>query len=166
MENYYVPSVWMGLELLITRRNAAVMELFRTHPSQYRSSHYETKRTLIKSRCNQRKRANRLRHRVNALEAEIQQLRRSLQHNQDQLRLNRCPPQTVGSTCSDYSPPSNNPLLSDLPIAGHHFAAKMVALCINLVPQITIEGTPRAVFPQVSGAFLGPVCANCLISTA
>ena len=120
------------------------MSLFRTHPSQYRSGHYETKRTLIKSRANQRKRADRLRRRVNALEAEVQQLRRSLKRAQDQLRLDRNFPRGVDSTCSDCSPSSNNPLLSDLPIAGHQFAGKMVALCINLALQIGFRPARRA----------------------
>ncbi|HJN13800.1 MAG TPA: hypothetical protein QF564_34325 [Pirellulaceae bacterium] len=120
------------------------MELFRSHPSEYRSSHYETKRTLIKSRSNQRNRANHLRRRVDALETENQQLRRSVKYAEEQLRLNRQLQQTENATCSVHSTPPGNPLLSDLPIRGHQFAAKMIALCINLAKQIGFRPARRA----------------------
>ena len=109
---------------LTTRRNAAVMELFRSLPSEYRSSHYETKRTLIKSRSNQRKRADRLRRKVDALEVENQHLRRLLKHTEGLLRLHRQLSQTVDSAGSEDATRPCNPLLSDLPITGHQFAAR------------------------------------------
>ncbi len=120
------------------------MELFRSHPSQYSSNHYETKRTLIKSRSNQRNRANRLRRRVDALEAENQRLRHSLKYAEEQLCLNRQFQQTEDTTTSSgQSTPPSNPL-SDMPIAGHQFAARMVALCINLAKQIGFRPARRA----------------------
>ncbi len=120
------------------------MKLFRTHPSQYSSSHYETKRTLIKSRSNQRKRANRLRRKVAALVAKNRQLSHSLKHAEEQLYLNRQLQQAGDSTTSsEQSTPPSAPL-SGMPIAGHQFAARMIALCINLAKQIGFRPARRA----------------------
>jgi hypothetical protein len=120
------------------------MELFRSHPSQYKATSYETKRNLIRSRDNQRKRAKRLRRRVDSLEFENQQLRLSLQDREEQLYLSRQLQETNDTSCSGHYTPSSNPLLSDLPIAGHQFAAKMIALCINLAKQIGFRPARRA----------------------
>jgi hypothetical protein len=81
---------------------------------------------------------------VDSLEFENQQLRLSLQDWEGQLRLSRQLQETNGTWCSGRYTLASNPLLSDLPIAGHHFAAKMIAMCINLAKQIGFRPARRA----------------------
>lgn len=119
------------------------MELFRTKPSQYRST-YETKRNLIRSRDNQRMRAKRLRRKVDALETENQQLRQLLKRANEQIQVNQQFLQAERSTSSERTSPAPNPLLCELPIPGHQFAARMIALCINLAKQVGFRPARRA----------------------
>jgi hypothetical protein len=120
------------------------MRLFQARPSQYKSSHYETKRNLIKSRDRQRKRAKRLGRRVDALEAENQRLRRLLKQAEEQLLLIRQLQETKDATSDGQGIPGSSPLLSEMPIAGHCFPATMIALCINLAKQIGFRPAQRA----------------------
>ena len=120
------------------------MTLFRSHPSQYRSSHYEIKRNLIKSRDRQRRRAKFLSERVDAMESENQRLRRLLKQSEEQLLLDRQLHEISDATSNGDGTSVGNPLLSDMPIAGHSFAGTMIALCINLAKQIGVRPAQRA----------------------
>jgi hypothetical protein len=126
------------------RRNAAAMKLFRSHPSLYRSSDYETKRNLIKSRDCQRRRADRLRHRVDALEDENQRLRRLLKEAEEQRLLNQQLQETNVAMSNGQGTPDSSPVLSEMPVAGHSFPATMIALCINLAKRIGFRPAQRA----------------------
>lgn len=120
------------------------MGLFRTKPSEYRSTNYETNRNLIKSRNNQRSRAKRLRRKMEALQFDNQRLRQSLKRANEQLQVNQQLLQIERSTSSERASPASNPLLYELPIRGHQFAGRMIALCINLAKQIGFRPARRA----------------------
>ena len=120
------------------------MRLFQTRPSDYKSSHYEIKRNLIKSRDRQRRRAERLRGRVDALEAENQRLCRELKQAEEQLLLARKLQEIEDVTSDNHGSPGGSPLMSETPIAGHCFTATMIALCINLAKQIGFRPARRA----------------------
>jgi len=112
------------------------MALFRSRPSQYKTSSYETARNLIRSRNHQRNRAKRLRGRVDALEAENQQLRSSLKQCEEQLLLHRQIQELGGAASAGEGNPVDDSPLSAMRIVGHHFTAGMIALCINLARHI------------------------------
>ena len=77
---------------------------------------------------------------METLEAENQQLRCSLKYAEERLHLVRELQQA-----EDHQPSTSLPhSLSDFPIRGHQFAAKMVALCINLAKQIGFRPARRA----------------------
>lgn len=120
------------------------MTLFRSSPSDYKSSNYETKRNLIKSRNRQRKRVQKLRSRVVDLEAENQRLRRQLQQAEEQLFYSRQLQESEDATCNGHGMVTNEQPLAKMPIAGHSFTATMVALCINLAKQIGFRPAERA----------------------
>lgn len=120
------------------------MGLFRSLPSEYRSTNYEAKRNLIKSRDRQRMRAQRLRRKVDDLKIENQRLRRSLNLAEEQLCVKQQLQQLEDSSSVVNPSPTSNPLLSDLPIFGHQFAAKMITLCINLAKQIGFRPARQA----------------------
>lgn len=109
------------------------MALSGTRPSQYKSSHYEAKRTLIRSRARQRQRAKRLQQQVDALKAENEQLRQSLRQVEEQLQVIRTL-QPLEDAASLHDGIATR--LLEMPIAGHQFAARMIALCIDLANQI------------------------------
>lgn len=119
-------------------------KLFRSKPALYSSTAYETKRNLIRSRDRQRSRAKRLRNKVEILESQNEQLRRQVAEMQKQLQEERQIFELKRSTAKQESCPVANPLLSDLPIRGHQFAAKMIALCINLAMKIGFRGARQA----------------------
>lgn len=118
--------------------------LFRSRPNQYRSSDYETKRNLIKSRNTQRIRAKRLRKQMDVLQTQNQELRRQLADAQMQVRAYQQAAQEQLPDLETESSNSTNPLLSDLPVRGHQFAAKMIAMCIHLANQIGFRPAQRA----------------------
>ncbi len=120
------------------------MTLFRSCPSDYKSSDYETKRNLIKSRNRQRKRAQELRVRVGELEAENQQLRRELQHAEEQVLWIRELSSVEPSTSEGQGTATIEQPLAKMPIVNHSFTATMVALCINLAKQIGFRPVSRA----------------------
>jgi len=109
------------------------MALSGTRPSQYKSSHYEVKRSLIRSRDRQRQRAERLQQQVEALKAENQRLRQDLQQAAEELEMVR----TLQPFEDAVSPlDSLATRLSEFHIAGHHYSATMIALCINLARDV------------------------------
>lgn len=119
------------------------MTLFRSRPNEYKSSDYETKRNLIKSRNQQRKRAQNLRGRVGELEAENERLRRELQQAKEEVLLTR-QLSNLETGISDEQDPAIEQPLAKMRIAGHRFTATMVALCINLANQIGFRRAARA----------------------
>jgi len=125
------------------------MELFRSRRSLYRSSQYEIKRNLIRSRDRQRRRAERLRGQVEALEAENQRLRRSLKRCEEQLQLHTLAQETNRAASTEGDHPADRSSLSAMPIAGHHFAASMIALCIDLAKQVGFRPAQRALETMV-----------------
>ena len=108
------------------------MSLFRSSVSQYRSSHYEVKRNLIKSRNRQRKRAQQLRVEVDAQKAEVQRLRSLLKQTEEQLALTRQLEEIDNAMAAERDAFANCPLQSEMPIAGHCFTATVIALCTAL----------------------------------
>ena len=120
------------------------MRLFRIRPSEYKSSPYEITRNLIRSRERQRQRVKRLRRRVDVLETENRRLCRWLKQTEEQLLLTRRLQETEGAASDRHGSPVSNPLLSEMPIAGHCFAATMIALCINLAKRIGFRSAQRA----------------------
>lgn len=113
--------------------------LFRSSPTEYRSSDYETKRNLLKSRDAQRRRAKRLQKKMEILQRQNKQLARELADAEMQTRA--C------QMVAQLEPPDlqpRNPLLFDLPIPGHQYAAKMILLCIDLAMQIGFRRARRA----------------------
>lgn len=120
------------------------MTLFRSSPSQYRSSHYEVKRNLIRSRDRQRKRAKLLRIEVDAQEAENQRLRGLLKQAEEQLLLTRQLEKINNAMSDERDALANSPLLSEIPVAGHCFTATVIALCINLAKAIGFRRAQRA----------------------
>lgn len=126
------------------------MSLFRSNPSQYRASHYEVKRNLIKSRDRQRKRAKLLRLEVDAQEAENQRLRGLLRQAEEQLLLTRQLEEINNAMSAERDALANSPLLSEMPIAGHCFTATVIAMCINLAKAIGFRPAERALKVVVS----------------
>ena len=120
------------------------MTLFRSCPSDYKSSDYETKRNLIKSRNRQRKRAQNLRVRVGELEAENQRLQRELEHTKDQVLLIRQLSNVAPSTSDGPGTACIEQPLAKMPIVNHSFTATMIALCIDLAKQIGFRPAARA----------------------
>lgn len=126
--------------------------LFRTSVNQYRSSAYETKRNLLKSRDVQRRRARQLRKKMEILEGQKKQLTLDLAEAKLQIRAYQLAAelQMLGGQESEFP---TNPLLSDLPIGGHQYAAKMILLCIELSTQIGFrraETALRAIFDAMN----------------
>jgi hypothetical protein len=81
---------------------------------------------------------------VDALEAENQRLRRLLKQAEELRLLNRQLQEAKDATCNGQDSAGSGPWLSDMPIAGHCFAGKMIALCINLAKQIGFRPARRA----------------------
>ena len=120
------------------------MTLFRSRPNDYKSSDYEIKRNLTKSRNRQRKRAKNLRAKVGELEAEIQRLRRELQQAKEQVLLIRQLSNIETGPSDGQGTAAIEQPLAQTPIVGHSFPAAMVALCINLAKQIGFRPAARA----------------------
>jgi hypothetical protein len=119
------------------------MTLFRSHPSEYKSSAYETKRNLIESRNRQRSRAQRLRSRVDVLEDQNERLRRQLHQAEEQLLLNRQLQESENATGNGHGIGSSEHPLAKMRIANHSFTAAMVALCISLAKQVGFRSAER-----------------------
>jgi hypothetical protein len=93
-------------------------------------------RALLRSRSNQQRRAKRLRRELQALKEENEQLRHELKRAEE-LRQ-------IQSSMSQQLPPEpNQASLQGLPIRGHQFVAKMIALCIDLGLQIGFRAAER-----------------------
>lgn len=118
--------------------------LFRTSVNQYRSSDYETKRNLFKSRNVQRERARRLRKKLEILEGQKKQLAQELAEAELQIRAHRLAAELHMLGGQEPETPTN-PLLSDLPISGHQYAAKMILLCIELGTRIGFRRAETAI---------------------
>lgn len=119
-------------------------KLFRSSPSQYRSTDYETKRNLIRSRNAQRNRAKRLRRKMDLFQDQVDQLRRQLAEAKGQLLEERKIGQLRESVAKQHDHQQTNPLNSEMPLAGHQFAASMIALSINLAKQVGFRPAQRA----------------------
>lgn len=120
------------------------MTLFRSYPTEYKSSDYETKRSLIRSRNHQRERSQKLRSRIDELEDENRRLRHQLQQAEAQLFSNCQLQGSEDTTCNGHGIGAAEQPLAKMPIAGHSFTATMVALCINLAKQIGFRPAERA----------------------
>ncbi len=119
-------------------------KLFRSSPAQYRSTNYETKRNLIKSRNAQRNRAKRLRRKVELMQDQLDHLRRQLAEAKGQLVEERKIAQLRESDAKQNDHRQNCPLNSEMPVAGHQFTAAMIALSINLAKQVGFRPAQRA----------------------
>lgn len=118
--------------------------LFRSKLNEYSSTDYEAKRNFFKSRNTQRNRANRLRKKMAILRWENEQLRRQLSSAEMQLHAYQQGAEAQRPAPESEPGLSTNPLQSEVPIPGHQFAAKMIALCINLATQIGFRPARRA----------------------
>ena len=127
-------------------------KLFRSSPAEYRSTNYETKRNLIESRDNQRRRARRLRNKMDILQSQNEQLRQQLAISNEQLHQERQRAELQRSIAEQDSNAAANLLLSERPIFGHHFGARMIALCINLAHQVGFRPA-RRVLQTIFDAF-------------
>lgn len=112
------------------------MGLFRSRPSQYSPNHYETLRGILRSRLNQRRRVKRLRREVEALKEQIEKLRSALKESEERRKIE-------SSMSPEPCRESSHVALQELPIRGHHFAARMIALCIDLALQIGFRAAER-----------------------
>jgi len=111
------------------------MSLFFKSVGQYRSSWYETARSLLRSRNNQAKRAQEQADQSRRVNALNEQLVRELQYAKEQsAQILRQLRQQEQENEELRKQPVTLP--SDLPLPHHSYGPKMISLCLNLCRQI------------------------------
>ncbi len=128
------------------------MALFFKSVGQYRSSLYETARSLLRSRNNQAKRSEKrdretreLRLRNEQLAEKLQEARKQLDQTQQLLRQQRRENEELRGQ------PIRLP--SDLPLPHHCYGPKMISLCLNLCKKIGFR--PAATALEIVFDWLG-----------
>ncbi len=111
------------------------MVLFFKSVGQYRSSLYETARGLLRSRNNQRERAEEQAQQTRKLELRNEQLTEELQEVERQLDQTH---QLLRQLRQENEELRQQPirLPSDLPLPHHSYGPKMISLCLNLCKQV------------------------------
>jgi hypothetical protein len=128
------------------------MALLNQSLSQYKSSLYETARSLLSSRKTQAARAERLQRENQVLRSQEQQAVEALQRKQQQLdQITLLHDQQLQENQSLRERPVMLP--SDLPLPGHHFGPKMICLCLKLVQRLGFRPSQAAL--EIVFEFLG-----------
>jgi len=128
------------------------MTLFNSFLSQYRSSLYETARTLLKSRNSQAARAERLELENRRLRKEIERITAARlvteqQHDQAKQLLHQ---ERIENQRLREQPIR---LANDLPLPGHRYGAKMICLSLKLVQRLGFRPSEAAL--KIVFEFLG-----------
>ena len=97
IEELLRPWYLVGLSRLVKRRSATVTALFFKSVGQYRSSLYETARSLLRSRNNQARRAEEQAQQSRELRLQNEQLTEELQGTEEKTRGCRWSPASVHS---------------------------------------------------------------------
>lgn len=111
------------------------MSLFCKSVSQYRSSWYETARSLLRSRNHQADRAQQQARRYRESKSRNEQLAKELRNAKEQQSMIL---QQLRQQQQENETLRKHPirLPSDLPLPHHSYGPKMISLCLNLCKQI------------------------------
>lgn len=128
------------------------MALFNSFLNQYSSSHYETARTLLKSRQCQAEKAKTLENENRRLCLENQRVTARLQEARQQNDQAR---QLLDQERHENLRLREQPITlpSDVPLPGHGYGARMVCLCLKLVQRLGFRPAEAAL--QIVFEFLG-----------
>ena len=109
------------------------MGLFFNSVGQYKSTLYETARNLLRSRNNQRSRAEMLAEENRELRQRNEQLRQESQTTKKQLKQTK---QLLQQQANEEPRQQSVRLPSDLALPNHTFGPKMISLCLKLCKEI------------------------------
>ena len=119
---------------------------------QYKSTWYETARSLFRSRNTQRAKAERQTQQVEELRQENEQLRRELRESEERHQQTQ---QLLIQHLQENEQLRQQPITlpTDLPLPNHTYGPRMMALCMNLSKHIGLRPTETAL--QIVFKWLG-----------
>lgn len=126
-----------------SRRIAAAMTVLNKSLSQYKSSLYETCRTLFHSRTKKADKVEQLSAEIARLQRFNQQLALDLRQARDDANQSR---QMHEQTMLENQQLKERPirLPADLPVPGHTYGPKLICLCLNLFKRIGLRSASAA----------------------
>ena len=128
------------------------MEIFVETVGQYKSTWYETARSLFRSRNTQRAKAARQTQQVEELRQKNEQLHRELRESREQHDQTQ---QLLIQHLQENAQLRQKPIMlpTDLPLPNHTYGPRMMALCMNLSKYIGLRPTETAL--QIVFKWLG-----------